>query len=136
VSGGTRVRRCTTALTRISLRAPIRAPVKTVVPVARNTLSSVVHPGQVGAWADQHVIAQPQRVAQSAAQYGVLHDDAPLAEFDPAAIRSQDGSEQDPAVGADVHVPAHDRGRRDIRAGVNLGRRSAMLQQHATNPSH
>lgn len=82
------------------------------------------------------MIAQAKRVSPGCAQHGVLHNDALFAELDPAAFRSQDGSEQDPAVGADVHVPAHDRGRRDISAGVNLRRRSAMLQQHAFNPFH
>ena len=44
VSGGSTVRRCTTALMRTSLRSPIRAPLKTRVPVARNTSSPIVAP--------------------------------------------------------------------------------------------
>jgi hypothetical protein len=90
--------------------------------------------GEVGTWARKYVIAQAKRITPGSAQHGVLHDDALLAELDPAAFRSQDGSEQDPAVGADMHVPAHDRSRRDISTGVNLGRCPAMFQQHASSP--
>jgi hypothetical protein len=92
--------------------------------------------GKGGAPADKHMIAQAKRVTPGSAQHGIFHDDALLAELDPAAFGGQDGSEQDLAPGADVHVPAHDRGRRHISAGVNLGRRSAMLQQHESDPFH
>jgi len=51
-----------------------------------------------------------------------------------AALVSQNGSEQDPAARVDVHVPAYEGGRCRISAGVNLGRRSPMLQQHESDP--
>ena len=43
-SGGSTVRRCTTALMRTSLRRPMRAPLNTRVPVARKTSSATVAP--------------------------------------------------------------------------------------------
>ncbi len=57
VSGGSTVRRCTTALMRTSLRSPMRAPLKMRVPVARNTSSPIVAPDTLAIGPDEHVVA-------------------------------------------------------------------------------
>jgi hypothetical protein len=55
---------------------------------------------------DQHVVAQPCRRVSAPAYQCVLHHDGALANHDLAAFSGHDGAEQDPRVGADVHIAA------------------------------
>ena len=82
VSGGSTVRRCTTALMRTSLRSPMRAPLKTRVPVARNTSSPIVAPDTLAIGPTSTWSPMCTGLVERGADQRVLHDDHVLAERD------------------------------------------------------
>ena len=88
-------------------------------------------PVHVRVGSHQHVVAEHDGVALAAAQHGVLHHDAALADLDPAALRGQDGAEQDAAVGSDGDVAAHDRGGSHVGRLVHARPLALVLDEHS-----
>ena len=86
----------------------------------------------MGMRADQDIIADHDGVPGPAAEHGVLHHDAPRSNADLPVLSGQHGPEQYAGTGPDTHRPAHDRRRRDIRAGIDLRDKAAMLNQHTS----
>ncbi len=89
----------------------------------------------VGARADQAVIADRGRMPRGRPQDRVLHDDARSADLDRATLGDHLGTVHDPRPRADRHIATERGGRRDPGLGVNLGGFSIMLEQHRQVPS-
>jgi hypothetical protein len=81
----------------------------------------------MGMRADQDIITDDRGVARPATDHCVLHHDASRSDADPPVFGGEHGPEQDAGIGPDAHRPAQDRGRRDIRAGIDLRNTAAML---------
>ena len=101
---------------------------------ARGQEAAVADPGavDVGVRADQDVIPDEHGMPGAAADHRVLHHDAPRADGDLPVLGGEHGTEQHAGAGAHADGAAQHGGGRDVRAGINLGNRATMLNQHVS----
>ena len=130
---GSTVRRCTTALMRTSLRSPMRAPLNTRVPVARNTSSPTVAPetlaiGPTSTWSP--MCTGFVDVARMSA-FSITMTFSPSVMAPPSAVMTAPCSTWQ--SGADLDVAADDRRRRDDGVGMDAGLRPEMLEPHGSS---
>jgi hypothetical protein len=102
---------------------------------ARGQEAAVADPGavDVGVGADQDVIPDEHGMPGAAADHRVLHHDAPRADGDLPVLGGEHGAEEHAGAGAHAHGAAQHGGGRDVRAGINLGNRATMLNQHISS---
>src|SRR5262249_15278094 len=140
---GTAVFTCTTPLIRTSERAPRRAPLKTLAPVATKTESATGQPercawGPTRTWLATRtrgpVVADADRVSGCAPQHGLFHDDAVLSNSNGPAFGDEYRAEQHAALSAYGHVAADGGGGRDVGGFVDVRSLALVFEQHGIPP--
>src|SRR5215813_1983952 len=130
---GTAVFTCTTPLIRTSERAPRRAPLKTLAPVATKTESATAA-REMRVGTDQDVVADADRVSGCAPQHGLFHDDAVLSNRNGPAFGDEYRAEQHAALSAYGHVAADGGGGRDVGGFVDVRSLALVFEQHGIPP--
>jgi len=92
--------------------------------------------GQVSVRADQRVVADAGFLARHAPDDRVLHDHAVRPDLDRAALGSDHGAEQHPAVRANAHIAGQHRRRRDVGRLRYPRALQPVLHEHRTTPDH
>src|SRR5262250_2156212 len=132
---GTAVFTCTTPLIRTSERAPRRAPLKTLAPVAMKTESATVQPERC-AWGPTRTWLPTRTGCRGcAAQHGLFHDDAVFPNGHGPTFGDEYRAEQHAALGTYGHVAAHGGGGRDVGSFVDVRSLALVFEQHGIPPT-